>query len=87
MTRHIVADTLGILLHASCSAKGRSTLRQESSVFSAGGCGTSSQLIPDSIEFGYALRGTDLVPIARAKVENGKGAYKMFEFIEVDLVG
>nr|WP_294517803.1 DUF6345 domain-containing protein [uncultured Rhodopila sp.] len=60
-------------------------LRQEASRFS-GGTDGSSTLIPDSIEFGYALRGTDLVPIARATVEIGKGQYKMREVVEADLI-
>jgi hypothetical protein len=54
--------------------------------FSGGTKGTS-RLIPDSVEFGLALRGTDLIPVARAAVEIGKGPYKMFEVAEVDLFG
>jgi hypothetical protein len=54
--------------------------------FSGGTKGTS-RLIPDSVEFGLALRGTDLIPVARASVEIGKGPYKMFEVAEVDLFG
>ncbi len=51
-----------------------------------GGDGTS-RLVPESLAFGYALRGTDLVPVARATVEIAKGPYRMFEAVEVDLVG
>jgi Family of unknown function (DUF6345) len=52
-----------------------------------GGDGASSRLISDSLTFGYALRGTDLVPVARARVEIARGMYRMFEAVEVDLVG
>ena len=52
-----------------------------------GGNDASSRLVPDSLSFGYALRGTDLVPVARAKVEIAQGRYRMFEAVEVDLVG
>ena len=52
-----------------------------------GGDGGSSRLVPESLAFGYALRGTDLVPVARARVEIAKGPYRMFEAVEVDLAG
>ncbi len=61
-------------------------LRQAAHAFS-GGKGGSSRLIPESLAFGYALRGADLAPVARAKVEIAKGPYRMFEAVEVDLVG
>jgi hypothetical protein len=51
-----------------------------------GKSGASRRLVPGSVAFGYALRGTDLVPVARAKVEFGKGSYTMFDAVEVDLV-
>jgi hypothetical protein len=60
-------------------------LRTEAARFS-GGTAASSRLLPDSVEFGYALRGTDLVPIARATVEIAKGNYILREVVEADLV-
>ena len=60
-------------------------LRRAARAFPGGDRGTS-RLVPDSLAFGYALRGTDLVPVARAKLELAKGRYKMFEAIEADLV-
>ena len=45
-----------------------------------------ARLIAESVAFGYALRGNFLVPVARGKVEFGKGRYRMFEAVEVDLV-
>lgn len=62
-------------------------LRQSAQAIRGGGDGASSRLIPDSLSFGYALRGTDLAPVARAKVEIAHGLYRMFEAVEVDLVG
>jgi hypothetical protein len=38
------------------------------------------------VVFGYALRDTYLVPVARAKIEFGTGRYRMFEAVEVDLL-
>ena len=52
----------------------------------SGGAKGSSRLVPESVEFGYALRGTDLIPVARATVEIAKGPYKMLEIVEVDLI-
>lgn len=51
-----------------------------------GGIDGSSRLVPESVEFGYALRGTDLIPVARGTVEIAKGPYKMLENVEVDLI-
>ncbi len=50
------------------------------------GNGEVAELIPQSIAFGYALRGNFLVPVARGKVEFGKDRYRMFEAVEVDLI-
>ena len=62
-------------------------LRRASGAFPGGGDSASSRLVPDSLAFGYALRGTDLIPDARARVEIAHGMYRMFEAVEVDLVG
>ena len=61
-------------------------LHKAAARFSGGGKG-SSHLIPESVEFGLALRDTDLVPVARATVEIAKGPYKLLEIVEVDLFG
>ena len=62
-------------------------LRRAARALPGGSGGGSSRLIPDSLAFGYALRGTDLVPVARAKVEIAHGSYRMYEAVEIDLVG
>jgi hypothetical protein len=62
-------------------------LRRAARALPGGGDGASSRLLPDSLAFGYALRGTDLVPVARAKVEIAHGIYRMYEAVEIDLVG
>ncbi len=72
---HRTADDAGII-HA---------LHAAAATFPGGDRSTLSRLLLETVEFGYALRGLDLVPIARAKVEISKGAYKMFEIVEVDL--
>jgi Family of unknown function (DUF6345) len=46
----------------------------------------NAYLVLESVMFGYALRGTFLVPVARAKIEFGAGRYRMFEDVEVDLI-
>jgi len=46
----------------------------------------NTRLVPESVVFGYALRDTYLVPVARAKIEFGTGRYRMFEAVEVDLL-
>jgi hypothetical protein len=63
------------------------TLRRAARAFPGGADGASSRIVADSLVFGYALRGTDLIPVARAKVEIAHGMYRMFETVEVDLVG
>jgi len=46
------------------------------------GHGSFSRLVPESVKFGYALRGTDLIPVARGAVEFGRGRYRMLEAVE-----
>jgi hypothetical protein len=48
--------------------------------------GSFSRIVPGSLEFGFALRGTDLVPVARATVEFGNERYRMLKAVEVDLI-
>jgi hypothetical protein len=62
-------------------------LRKAARNLSNGGGQIERNLIPGHIEIGFALRGTDLVPVARATVRIGSGQYHMLEAIEVDLIG
>lgn len=59
-------------------------LREAAAQFSGGPKG-SSRLVPESVEFGLALRDTYLVPVVRATVEIAKGPYRLLEVVEVDL--
>jgi len=38
------------------------------------GHGSFSRLVPESVKFGYALRGTDLIPVARGRSSSAADA-------------
>jgi len=61
-------------------------LQDSSRALQAVGSQQFARLLPDSVVIGYALRGTDLVPVARGAVEFGTSDYRMFEAVEVDIL-
>ncbi len=43
------------------------------------------RLLPESLEIGYSVRGTELVPVARGTIEFGNEDYRMLRAVEVPL--
>jgi len=61
-------------------------LRSASSRQEPGAAAQISRLLPESVEIGYSVRGTDLVPVARGTVEFGNEEYRMLRAVEVPLM-